>query len=78
VSLNATRPASIANGSSFSARKVMLGSGLKDDLPHVPGLREASGKGIYWRPWCDGFVHCDQTMGILGNLSDAYDSVREL
>jgi hypothetical protein len=56
----------------------MLGCGLTDDLPHVPGLREASGKGIYWRPWCDGFVHCDQTMGILGNLSDAYDSVREL
>ncbi|KAL4898837.1 hypothetical protein BDW74DRAFT_171932 [Aspergillus multicolor] len=83
VSLNATGnpvifTATIANGSSYSARKVILGSGLKDDLPAVPGLREAFGKGIYWCPWCDGFEHRDQRIGVLGNLSDAYDSVREL
>ncbi|KAL3448256.1 hypothetical protein BJX65DRAFT_307122 [Aspergillus insuetus] len=82
VSLNATAPGlitvTIANGSSYSARKVILGSGLRDDLPPIPGLREAFRKGIYWCPWCDGFEHRDQTIGILGNLSDAYDSVREL
>ncbi|KAL3493261.1 putative cytoplasmic thioredoxin reductase [Aspergillus germanicus] len=78
VSLSPTAPgvftATIANGSSYSARKVILGSGLKDDLPPVPGLREAFGKGIYWCPWCDGFEHREQTIGVLGNLSDAYDS----
>jgi thioredoxin reductase len=70
--------ATIANGTSYTARKVILGSGLKDDLPEVPGLRDAFGKGLFWCPWCDGFEHRDQPMGVLGNLSDAYDSVREL
>jgi thioredoxin reductase len=82
VSLSGTAPgvftATIANGSSYSARTVILGSGLKDDLPPVPGLREAFGKGVYWCPWCDGFEHRDQTIGVLGNLLDAYDSLREM
>ncbi|KAL4875993.1 putative cytoplasmic thioredoxin reductase [Aspergillus karnatakaensis] len=75
---NGSFTATVENGTTFSARKVILGSGLKDDLPAVPGLREAFGKGIYWCPWCDGFEHRDQPLGVLGNLSDAYDSVREL
>lgn len=51
---------------------------MTDDLPDVPGLREAFGKGIFWCPWCDGFEHRDQSIGVLGNLSDAYDSVKEI
>ncbi|KAJ5184910.1 hypothetical protein N7491_007219 [Penicillium cf. griseofulvum] len=69
--------ATTANGT-YTARKVILASGVKDDLPNVPGLREAFGKGVFWCPWCDGFEHRDQKMGVLGNLSDAYDSVKEL
>ncbi|GIK06059.1 hypothetical protein Aspvir_010177 [Aspergillus viridinutans] len=76
--LNNSFSATVANGTTFTARKVILGSGLKDDLPDVPGLRDAFGKGIFWCPWCDGFEHRDQPIGVLGNLSDAYDSVREL
>ncbi|KAJ5261829.1 hypothetical protein N7505_008696 [Penicillium chrysogenum] len=69
--------ATTANGT-YTARKVILASGLKDDLPNVPGLRDAFGKGVFWCPWCDGFEHRDQPMGVLGDLSDAYDSVKEL
>ncbi|OQE19248.1 hypothetical protein PENFLA_c019G03894 [Penicillium flavigenum] len=69
--------ATTANGT-YTARKVILASGLKDDLPNVPGLRDAFGKGVFWCPWCDGFEHRDQPIGVLGDLSDAYDSVREL
>jgi thioredoxin reductase len=63
--------ATTANGTIYTARKVILGSGLKDDLPDVPGLRDAFGKGVFWCPWCDGFEHRSQPMGVLGNLSDA-------
>ncbi|GAB1205858.1 hypothetical protein APSETT445_004537 [Aspergillus pseudonomiae] len=62
----------------FTARKVILASGMKDNLPDVPGLADGFGKGIYWCPWCDGFEHRNQSMGVLGNLSDAYGAVREL
>ncbi|KAJ6159757.1 hypothetical protein N7497_004294 [Penicillium chrysogenum] len=56
--------ATTANGT-YTARKVILASGLKDDLPNVPGLRDAFGKGVFWCPWCDGFEHRDQPMGVL-------------
>jgi Thioredoxin reductase len=42
-------------GKSFTARKIVLGTGLRDLLPATPGLREAFGKGIFWCPWCDGY-----------------------
>ncbi|KAL4761090.1 NAD(P)/FAD-dependent oxidoreductase [Aspergillus foveolatus] len=87
VSINATGTANgttsftatLANGTTYTGRKVIFGSGVKDALPdQVPGLREAFGKGLYWCPWCDGFEHRDQPVGVIGNFSDSYDSVREL
>lgn len=30
------------------ARKVVLATGLKDDLPETPGIWENWGKGMYW------------------------------
>lgn len=62
----------------YTARKVILGSGMKDDLPNVPGLEEGFGKGIFWCPWCDGFEHRNQSMGVLGDFSKAYGAVAEL
>ena len=69
--------ATLTNGTTYTGRKVILGSGVKDALPgQVPGLREAFGMGLYWCPWCDGFEHRDQPLGVIGNFSDSYDSVR--
>lgn len=47
-----------ATGESYTARKIVLGTGLRDLLPSTPGLREAFGKGIFWCPWCDGYGKC--------------------
>ncbi|EGR49449.1 uncharacterized protein TRIREDRAFT_77288 [Trichoderma reesei QM6a] len=52
----------------FTARKIILATGLRDLIPSTPGLRENWGKGIYWCPWCDGHEHADQQLGILGPL----------
>ncbi|PYH42716.1 FAD/NAD(P)-binding domain-containing protein, partial [Aspergillus saccharolyticus JOP 1030-1] len=65
------------DGKEYTARKVVLGTGLVDVLPDVPGLQEAWGKGIYWCPWCDGYEHRDQPLGILGGLPDVVGSVLE-
>ncbi|KAL1847444.1 hypothetical protein Plec18167_005165 [Paecilomyces lecythidis] len=66
------------NGKAYTARKVILGTGLRDVLPPIPGLAEAWGKGIYWCPWCDGFEHRDQPLGILGPMKDIMGSVLEV
>ncbi|KAE8401391.1 hypothetical protein BDV37DRAFT_296251 [Aspergillus pseudonomiae] len=67
-----------ADGKAYTARKVVLGTGLVDILPDVPGLEEAWGKGVYWCPWCDGYEHRDQPFGILGALPDVVGSVLEV
>ncbi|CEJ62259.1 hypothetical protein PMG11_10762 [Penicillium brasilianum] len=67
-----------ASGKNYTARKIVLGTGMRDVLPDTPGLQEAWGKGIFWCPWCDGYEHRDQSFGILGNLSDVLGSVLEV
>ena len=63
---------------SLTARKVILGTGLRDLLPDTPGVRENWGRGIYWCPWCDGHEHADQPLGLLGPLDDVAGMVREI
>lgn len=60
------------------ARKVVLGTGLKDIIPTTPGVPEAWGKGIYWCPWCDGHEHMDQPLGLLADLPEIPGLVREI
>ncbi|KAB8075999.1 hypothetical protein BDV29DRAFT_170857 [Aspergillus leporis] len=67
-----------ADGKEYTARKLVLGTGLVDDLPDTPGLKEAWGKGVYWCPWCDGYEHRDEPFGILGALPDVVGSVLEV
>ncbi|GES59423.1 FAD-dependent pyridine nucleotide-disulfide oxidoreductase [Aspergillus terreus] len=67
-----------SDGKTHTARKVVLGTGMKDILPDTPGLQEAWGKGIFWCPWCDGYEHRDQPFGILGPISDILGSVLEV
>jgi thioredoxin reductase len=67
-----------SKGVEYTARKIVLATGLVDDLPATPGLREGFGKGIYWCPWCDGYEHRDQPYGILGTLHHIVSSVTEI
>ncbi|CRG91169.1 thioredoxin reductase, putative [Talaromyces islandicus] len=67
-----------SEGLEYTARRIVLGTGMKDILPDTPGVKEGWGKGIYWCPWCDGYEHRDQAFGILGGLSDVVGSVIEV
>ncbi|KAM3499622.1 hypothetical protein MY10362_007127 [Beauveria mimosiformis] len=62
----------------YTARKVILGTGITDIIPGTPGLKENFGKGIYWCPWCDGHEHADQGLGIVGPVSSVPGTVREV
>ncbi|KAL2811307.1 hypothetical protein BJX63DRAFT_276738 [Aspergillus granulosus] len=65
-------------GAEYTARKIVLATGLIDLLPNTPGLVEGFGKGIFWCPWCDGYEHRDQPFGILGSLGHIVSSVLEV
>ncbi|KAL4886283.1 hypothetical protein BJY04DRAFT_229364 [Aspergillus karnatakaensis] len=67
-----------STGAEYTARKVVLATGLIDTLPSTPGLQEAFGKGVFWCPWCDGYEHRDQPFGILGTIDHIVSSLLEI
>ncbi|KAF4461114.1 pyridine nucleotide-disulfide oxidoreductase [Fusarium albosuccineum] len=63
----------------YTARKIILATGMRDIIPNTEGLRENFGKGIFWCPWCDGMEHADQRVGILASsFANAVESLAGL
>jgi thioredoxin reductase (NADPH) len=48
------------------ARRVIVATGLRDELPEVPGLRERWARDVLHCPYCHGFEVRDQPIGVLG------------
>ncbi|EFY91754.1 thioredoxin reductase, putative [Metarhizium acridum CQMa 102] len=74
----ATTETAKGSTSTYTARKIIIATGLRDLLPPTPGLQENFGKGIYWCPWCDGHEHADQPLGILGPYDKTVEAVAEV
>lgn len=68
------RPAfvvSLAEGSIWYARRVLLTTGLRDDIPDLPGVRERWGRDLLHCPYCHGYEVRDQPLGVLGGTAEA-------
>jgi len=55
------------------ARRVLLCTGLVDELPDVPGCRDLWGKAIFQCPYCHGWEVRDQTFGYLAPTPEWVD-----
>jgi len=49
----------------LSARRLVVTTGLRDDLPDVPGLTERWGRDVLHCPFCHGWEVRDQAVGVL-------------
>jgi thioredoxin reductase len=56
----------LAGGEQLAARKLLLATGVVDNLPEVPGIRELYGKSVFHCPYCDGWELRDQPLAIYG------------
>ena len=56
----------LADGTSVRARRLLVATGLTDELPDVPGLRERWGHDVLHCPYCHGWEVRDQPIGVLG------------
>ena len=61
----------LGDGQRVKARKVLVTTGLHDDLPDVPGLRERWAKDVLHCPYCHGWEVRDQQLGVLWNGPDS-------
>ncbi|MBO8196281.1 NAD(P)/FAD-dependent oxidoreductase [Streptomyces oryzae] len=56
---------SLADGRTVRARRLLVATGLADELPVVPGLRERWGRDVLHCPYCHGWEVRDRAIGVL-------------
>jgi thioredoxin reductase len=62
---------SLDNGPSLHARRVLVTTGLRDDIPDLPGVRARWGRDLLHCPYCHGYEVRDQPLGVLGGTAEA-------
>jgi thioredoxin reductase len=55
----------LADGATLRARRLLVTTGLVDELPDVPGLRERWGRDVVHCPYCHGWEVRDRAIGVL-------------
>ncbi|ARI77764.1 NAD(P)/FAD-dependent oxidoreductase [Halobacillus mangrovi] len=58
---------SVEKGTLFKAKTVLLATGVKDNLPAIPGLKECLGLSLYICPDCDGYEITDKKTIVIGS-----------
>jgi thioredoxin reductase len=56
----------LATGPALPARRVLVATGLRDELPELPGMGERWGKDLLHCPYCHGYEVRGQPLGVLG------------
>ena len=51
---------------SIHARRLLVATGLRDEIPDVPGLRQRWARDVLHCPYCHGFEVRDRKLGVLG------------
>jgi thioredoxin reductase len=61
----------LADGRRVSARRLLVATGLRDELPDIPGLRDRWARDVLHCPYCHGYEVRDQQLGVLGSSPDS-------
>jgi thioredoxin reductase len=59
----------LASGVTLSTRRVLVATGLRDEIPDVPGAWDRWGRDLLHCPYCHGYEVRDQPLGVLGQGS---------
>jgi thioredoxin reductase len=56
----------LSNGERLSARKLLLATGVVDQVPDIEGLAACYGRSVFHCPYCDGWEMRDQPLAVYG------------
>jgi thioredoxin reductase len=65
----------LTDGGSVLARRLLVTSGLADELPDVPGVAELFGHDVLHCPYCHGWEVRDQPIGVLGGAFGVHQAL---
>ena len=57
----------LEDGTTVSARRLILATGVADELPDRPGFSELWGRGVYHCPYCHGWEVRDRPLAVLNS-----------
>lgn len=66
------------DGRSFLARRMLLATGVKDELPPIPGIEQFYGTSVHHCPYCDGYEWRDKRIVVYGKCDDGFGGVQEM
>jgi thioredoxin reductase len=58
----------LAGGQELKGRRVLIATGISDELPDIPGVRERWGRDLLHCPYCHGWEVRDRPLGVLGTV----------
>jgi thioredoxin reductase len=61
----------VTGGQPISARRLLVTTGLRDELPDIPGLRDRWARDVLHCPYCHGYEVRDRRLGVLGGTPGA-------
>lgn len=57
----------VAGGPALVARRLLVATGVRDEIPDLPGVRERWGRDLLHCPYCHGWEVADQPLGVIGS-----------
>jgi len=68
----------LTDGVLLHSRKLLLATGVRDNLPDIPGISEFFGSSVFHCPYCDGWEFRDQPVAVWGRGKRGFGLALEL
>lgn len=68
----------LEDGRRYLCRKVLIATGVVDDVPEIPGLDELYGSSVHHCPICDGYEWRDKRIAVYGKNCNGFGLVQEM
>jgi thioredoxin reductase len=65
-------------GEQVQSRKLLIATGVRDDVPEIDGFHELYGRSVFHCPYCDGYEVRDQPLAVYGRGERGYGLALEL
>lgn len=60
-------------GNLYYSKKLLVATGLTDNLPEIEGFRELYGKSVFHCPYCDGWEVRDKKLGVYARNKEGWE-----
>ncbi|WP_207493067.1 NAD(P)/FAD-dependent oxidoreductase [Aridibaculum aurantiacum] len=62
-----------SEGNNYYSKKLLVATGLMDNLPKIPGFEKYYGKSIFHCPYCDGWEVRDKRIGVYARNKNGWE-----